>query len=109
MREDPLWKDSRERWHAQADLDAAIRAFAGLDGATAADERLGELRQERDAAQERVDRLGGDSAAVTVSAAADWERLSLDGRRALIRATVAGITVAPGRGVARLALEMVGE
>jgi hypothetical protein len=94
---------------AQADLDAAIRAFAGLEDETAARERLAELRQERDAAQERVDRLGGQRATVVLNAADDWERLSLDARRALIRATVERVSVGPGRGKSRVSVELVGE
>jgi DNA invertase Pin-like site-specific DNA recombinase len=92
---------------AQADLDAAIRAFAGLEEETAARERLAELRQVRDECQGRVDHLGGQRLAVVISAAADWDRLSVDGRRALIRATVQRVTVAPGRGADRIGVELV--
>ena len=58
---------------------------------------------------ERVDQLGGTRAAVTVNAAADWERLTLAERRALIRATVDRVTVAPGRGAGRVTVELLGE
>jgi len=98
-----------ERDRAQADMDAAIRAFAGLEDEPAARERLAELRQVRDDAQERVERLGGQRAAVTVSGAADWDRLTLDERRALIRATVERAIVAPGRGTDRVRVQLVGE
>jgi DNA invertase Pin-like site-specific DNA recombinase len=94
---------------AQADLDAAIRAFAGLEDETAVRERLGELRDARDAARDRLDQLGGRPASVTVSASADWDRLSLDARRALIRATVERVTVAPGRSSDRVTVELVGQ
>jgi PHD/YefM family antitoxin component YafN of YafNO toxin-antitoxin module len=94
---------------AQGDLDAAIQAFAGLDREQTAVERLGELRDARNAAQERLDQLGGQRAAVVVTIAADWDRLSIDERRALIRATVERVTVAPGRGASRVSVKLVGQ
>ncbi len=94
---------------AQADLDAAFRAFAGFEDETAARERLAELRATRDAAQDRLDQLGGAAAAVTVNAAADWDRLSLDEQRDLIRAVVDRVTVAPGRSADRVTVQLVGE
>jgi len=94
---------------AQADLDAAIRAFAGLSGEVAAIERLDELRAARDRAQERVDQLGSTRAAVTVSAFKDWDLLTLDERRALIRATIDRVTITPGRGVERIEVDLLGE
>ena len=42
------------------------------------------------------------------SAGPDWDRLSLDGRRALIRAVVDRVLVAPGRGADRVSIEFVG-
>jgi site-specific DNA recombinase len=94
---------------AQAELDAAIRVLTSYADETAAVERLAELRQVRDDAQAHVDRLGGASAAVTINASADWDRLTLDERRALIRATVESVMVAPGRGAGRVTVQLVGE
>ncbi len=99
---------------AQADLDAALRAFVGLEDEIAARDRLAELRELRDRAQEQVDHLGGGlRPAITISASADWDRLSLDARRALIRATVARVKVLPARGRprhwSRVKVELVGE
>lgn len=94
---------------AQADLAAAIRAFAGLEGEQAAVERLAELRAVRDRAQDRVDHLGGQSSVVTINAAADWDRLSLAEQRALIRTTVARAVIAPGRGPDRITVELFGQ
>ena len=94
---------------AQANLDAGIRAFAGLEDESAARERLVELRAVRDQAVDRLEHLGGHRAVVTINAADDWDRLSLDARRALIRATVAHARVAPGRGADRVAVELFGE
>ena len=95
--------------HAQDDLDAAVRAFAGLADEQSATERLAELQQARDAARDRVDQLGGSRAAIVINAAADWDDLSLAGRRDLIRATVERVTVAPGRGADRVTVELLGE
>ena len=96
---------------AQANLNATISAFTstGVKGETAAVERLAELSAVRDQAQERVDHLGGQRSVVTINAAEDWDRLSLDARRALVRATVAEVRVAPGRGADRVTVELVGE
>jgi site-specific DNA recombinase len=94
---------------AQSDLDAAIRAFSGLDGESAAVERLAELQRVRDSAQEHLDQLGGLRSAVTINAADDWDRLTLDERRALIRATVDRATVVPGRGAGRVTVHLFSE
>jgi site-specific DNA recombinase len=94
---------------AQADLDAAIRAFAGLEGESAAVERLAELGEVRDSAQAHLDQLGGLRASVAINAADDWDRLTLAERRDLIRATVDRATVAPGRGADRVTVQLVGE
>jgi DNA invertase Pin-like site-specific DNA recombinase len=94
---------------AQAALDGALRAFSGLEDEQAARERLAELRDARDRAQEQVDHLGSHRSVVTINADRDWDRLSLDARRALIRAVVAEIRVAPGRGADRITIELVSE
>ena len=94
---------------AQADVDAAIRTFAGFEDEEATRQRLAELRQARDDARDRLEHLGGTRAAVTVNAATDWERLTLDERRALIRATVESATVAPGRGADRVRVHLFGQ
>jgi hypothetical protein len=93
---------------AEAELDAAFRAFAGFD-AEGARARLAELTAARDAAQERVDHLGSPRAALVLNADREWDRLSLGTRRALINLTVDGVLVAPGRGVDRVTVELVGE
>jgi DNA invertase Pin-like site-specific DNA recombinase len=84
---------------AQAALDAAIRAFTGLEGEGAAVERLTELRQTRDRAlDERAD-LGPEGPRKIV-APADIEKLRdpakrLEAWRRLIAATVVRATVEP--------------
>ena len=90
-------------------LDAAIRTFAGLEDEQAARERLQELRAARDQARERHDDLLAASApAITVSAG-DWDLLTLDERRALIRAVVDRAVVRPGRGPDRISIEPRGQ
>ena len=92
---------------AQADLDAALRAFEGFDEA-AARERLTELREVRDQAQDEVDQIGGVEAVETVDVGR-WDDLTLDEKRDLIRATVERVEVRPGRGSDRVQVTMRGE
>lgn len=90
-------------------LDKAIRSFAGLEDEQAARERLQELRAARDQARERHDELLAASApAITVSAG-DWNLLTLEERRALIRAVVERAVVSPGRGSDRITIESRGQ
>jgi hypothetical protein len=43
---------------------------------------------------------------VTIDGATDWERLTLDEKREIIRATIERVTVAPGRGAERVTVEL---
>lgn len=90
---------------AQDDLDAAIRAFAGVADEPAARERLAELRHLRDEARDHAGHLRDRHSALSLTVE-DWDRLSLDERRALIRAVVASALVMPGRGADRIRLEL---
>jgi site-specific DNA recombinase len=86
-------------------LDAAIRTFDGLEGEDAAREKLRELREARDQARERHDELLAASApAITVSAG-DWNLLSDEGKRDLIKAVIGSAVVRPGRGSDRITIE----
>ena len=98
-----------EAVRAQAALDSAIRAFTGLEGEAAALERLAELRRARDDARDRAHELGRRRSALVIDAAADWERLTLGERRAIVRAIVDRVTVFPGRGAGRVRVELFGE
>lgn len=91
----------------QAALDAAIRAFSVLEDEPAAIERLAELRSARDAARERLEQIGGRSASRVVSGAWDWDLLTLEEQRALIRAVVERADVRPGRGANRVHVTLV--
>jgi site-specific DNA recombinase len=86
-------------------LDAAFRAFDGLEDEDAAREKLRELREARDQARERHDELLDASApAITVSAG-DWDLLSDEGKRDLIKAVIGAAVVRPGRGADRISIE----
>lgn len=90
----------------ERELDAAVRAFDGLEDVAATRERLLELRDQRDVARDRADELRRAVApTVTVSASGDWDVLTLDEHRAIIRAVVDRVTVAPGRGRDRITIE----
>ena len=92
--------------NGRAELDAAVRAFQGLDDVDAARERLPELRVGRDRTRERLAELEAAAApAVTISASGDWDDLTLDERRALITAVVLRADVAPGRGSDRISVQ----
>jgi site-specific DNA recombinase len=92
---------------AQSTLEAAVRAFDGLGDELAARERLQELREARDDAQAHLDQIGGSTRPnLTLNAANDWDKLTLDEHRALIRATVKQALVGPGRGSDRIAIEL---
>jgi DNA invertase Pin-like site-specific DNA recombinase len=102
---------------AQDELDAGIRTLAGFEDEAAARERLAELRQVRDDAQEKVDRLSGSGEGITINARDDWHRLSPEGRRDVIKATIRRIAISPDGGRRgdnrgrreRVAIEFVGE
>jgi DNA invertase Pin-like site-specific DNA recombinase len=92
---------------AELALRAAVQAFTGFEDVAETRERLIQLREARDEAQEKLDRLGGVGVALSVNASTDWERLTLDEKRSLIRATVERASVAPGRGGAdRIAVDL---
>lgn len=94
---------------AQSALDSALRVFAGFEDEAGARDRLGELRGQRDEAQARVEQLGGQRTSITITASTDWERLTTDEQRALIRATVARVTVGPGRRDERVTIQLFTE
>jgi DNA invertase Pin-like site-specific DNA recombinase len=89
---------------AKADVEAAVEAFEGVEGLGAAKRRIAELTErwqaaERDAEQ-HARTEGARSAMRRVD---DWDRLTLDGRRTIIRAVIERVGVAPvgGLGLSR--------
>lgn len=93
---------------AEDELATALRTFtaAGVLGESDAITRLTELREARDAAQERSNRINLDAPALTINGYDDWDRLSRDTQRALIQATVEVVTVGRGRGLDRCTLKL---
>jgi resolvase-like protein/recombinase-like zinc beta ribbon protein/recombinase len=100
----------RELERAEQELNAAVEAFSGLEDVAATRQRLLDLRDARDHARGRLGELQAAAApAMTVTATGDWDMLTLDERRAIIRAVVASATVAPGRGRERVTVELRSE
>jgi site-specific DNA recombinase len=91
---------------AQGALDAAVRAFDGLGDIESARERLGELRAAVDDAGARADKFASSGPAISVNASRDWDLLTMDEQRSLIRATVETATVGPGRGADRISVQL---
>ena len=102
--EDGARKAEKDLAATQETLDAAVRAFDGLGDVESARERLGELKAAVDTARDRVDKLGATGPVISISAARDWDRLTMDEQRALIRATIESAIVGPGRGAERLTI-----
>jgi site-specific DNA recombinase len=90
-------------------LDKAIRTFEDLGDEQAARKRLQELRAARDQARERHDQLLAASAPAISVSAGDWDLLTLEERRALIRAVIERAVVSPGRGTDRITIEPRGQ
>ena len=100
----------RDLDRSEGELDAAVRAFSGLDDVEAARARLLELREARDEARERLARLrAAAQPALTVSASGDWDLLTLGEQRDLIRAVVDRAVVVPGRGAGRITVKPCGQ
>lgn len=101
--DDGIDEAEREVEVAERELDAAVRAFTGLDDVEAARERLTELREERDRKRERLAELqAATGPALTINVRDDWDRLSRDEQRALVRAVIDRVEVGPGRGLGRV-------
>lgn len=103
--DDGLADAEREAERAEAELEATVRAFSVLDDVAAAQERLLALREARDRAREHLDDLRSLVAPVITVTAADWDDLTMDERRDLIRAVVDRAVVMPGKGADRIRVE----
>ena len=99
---DGVAEAERDLASAEQELDAAVKAFTGLEDVAAARTRLLELREARDLARERLSELDAAAAPAVTLSATDWDQLTLSERRALIAATIVEATVAPGRGHERI-------
>lgn len=99
----------RDLDRCEQELVAAVRAFSGLEDVDAARQRLLDLREQRDRARERLAELQAAAGPAVTVTAGDWSLLTLDEQRALIRAVIDSVTVAPGRGRDRLAVHPRGQ
>jgi hypothetical protein len=102
--EDGARRAEKELAAAQNALDAAVRAFDVLGDVESARERLQELRTAVDKAQGRVDQLGGAGASLSISGDRDWDSLTHDEQRELIRLSIRSAIVGPGRGAERITI-----
>jgi hypothetical protein len=89
----------------EAELEAAVRAFTGLDDVDAVRDRLTELRQQRDEARDRLDDLAATVLPAITVTARDWETLTLAEQRDLVRAVIDRAVVSPGRSRDRITVE----
>lgn len=92
---------------AQENLDNAIGMLDGFEELAATRQKLEQLRDARDAALRNLEQAEAASGPV-LRLRADDQRLTLEERRALIRAVVDEATVAPGRGPDRLTVRLRG-
>lgn len=92
----------REYEQAETALTAAVEAFTGLEDVPATREKLQSLRETRDQARDRLEELQAAQAPAVTVTADDWDQLTVDERRALIRVVVERADVAPGRGADRI-------
>lgn len=90
---------------AETKLASTIKTLVGINSPDAIRETLDELQHDRDVAAEKHRRLASiASPDLTITTATDWHRLSLDGKRAVVHATIASATVTPGRGPDRITI-----
>ena len=106
---DGIAEAERELEQAEQELTAAVQAFTGLDDVQAARDRLVALREIREQKRERLAELRAAAVPAVTVTVGDWDQLTLDEQRALIRAVVERVDVAPGRGRDRLTVKPRGE
>jgi hypothetical protein len=88
---------------AEEKLANAITTLIGLSSESATREVLDELQTQRDVAVSTHERLLSLSTPdLTLSTTSDWNALTLDERRDVVRAVVARAVVTPGRGPGRI-------
>lgn len=94
---------------ADAELRRAIAILdaAGVEGEDVSVEKLRALREARDAARSRADESKRAAGSLSIAVGTDWDRMSIDARRALIRTVVDRVDVAPGQGSDRVAVRLV--
>ena len=71
--------------------------------------KLRELKQIAEDAEAERDRVLARRSTVTLDAAKDWDRLSHEARRELVKLVVDRVVVSPGRGPGRVRVELIGQ
>jgi site-specific DNA recombinase len=105
---DELDAAERELERAMDARDNVVESLEGMEDVASVRAKLRELNERVDAARERADHLRVASVPVIhLSAHRDWDLLTLDERRSLIRAVVAMAIVRPGRGDDRITITPV--
>jgi len=89
---------------AESALEAAVSAFDGLGDLQATKDKLAELRDAVDEARERLGRLGAADVAIRANGAEEWDQMSAEEQRELIRATIKTAVVGAGRGAERITI-----
>jgi hypothetical protein len=85
---------------AKADLEAAVEAFAGVEGLNAAKRRIAELTEQWKLAEREAEQHGHtEQARSELRKMDDWDRLPLDIRRGIIRATIERVVIASAGGL----------
>jgi DNA invertase Pin-like site-specific DNA recombinase len=88
---------------AEAALSGAVETLTGYEDVPGAREKLAELRDAWEQARDRRDELvEAEAATLTFDPADDWEALTLEERRAFVRATIDRVVIGPGRGEKRI-------
>jgi site-specific DNA recombinase len=105
---DGVTEAEREYEAAEHELEAAVVAFSGLEDVAAARTRLLELREIRDSARDRLAEIQAAVGPAVTITAADWDVLTLEEQRALIKAVIAQAVVSPGRGPDRITVQARG-
>jgi hypothetical protein len=93
---------------SQTALDSAVASLGASDllSEPASIDRLRELRDRRNDAQDVYDdALDADRSLSVVMSAGDWDSLTLDERRDLVRALIKRVRIHPGRGAERIEIE----
>jgi DNA invertase Pin-like site-specific DNA recombinase len=93
---------------AEEAYESAIELLAGHGHTKAAKDKLAALLADVERAQDALERAKR-SASFTLRPGLNWDELTLDERRDLIRAVVATATVEPGKGAERVKVKLVDE
>jgi site-specific DNA recombinase len=89
---------------AQGALEAAVSAFDGLGDLQATKDKLAALGAEVDAARECLDQLEDADVAIRLNGAEEWDKLTRDEHRELIRLSIRSAFVGPGKGPGRITI-----